>query len=281
MATDLDQESQPRRRGADFAQRRSALLRSNLGLSRYFLARRRRDLRFRMLPYDALQTVNALAVFATLTAILIVLFDPLLGAWQQSLSGRVVRFFAYVTRLGKSDWILLGSGIFVIAMLLLDATALRPRHRAQRTLRSLAAFYVFASVAIAGIIANVGKYAIGRARPKFFPETGSVSFDFFSGDASWASFPSGHATTAMALAVALAMLFPRLRWIFICIGFWIAASRLFLLQHYPSDMFAGCLLGFITAWLIARALAQRRLLFGFDSDGRLVRRKGASGRLFH
>lgn len=280
MATELDQGSLRRRRGAEFAQRRAALLRSNLGLSRQLLARRRRDIRFRVLPYDTLQLVNALAVFATLTAILLVLFDPLLGAWQQSLPKRVVRFFGYVTRFGKSDWILLGSGLFVIAMLLIDAATLRPRERAQRAVRSLAASYVFASVALAGIIANVSKYTIGRARPKFFPETGSVSFDFFSGDAGWASFPSGHATTAMALGVSLALLFPRLRWIFLCIGFWIAASRLFLLQHYPSDMFAGCLLGSVTAWLFARALAQRRLLFGFDADGRLVRRSTASGRLF-
>ena len=34
------------------------------------------------------------------------------------------------------------------------------------------------------------------------------------------------------------------------------------------------------AWLFARALAQRRLIFGFDAEGRLVRRKGVSGRLF-
>ena len=185
-----------------------------------------------------------------------------------------------MTRLGKSDWILLGTGLFVILMLLLEATQLRPRHRARRSVRSLAALYVFASVAISGIIANVGKYTIGRARPKFFPETGSVSFDVFSGDAGWASFPSGHATTAMALGVSLALLFPRLRWIFLCYGFWVAASRLFLLQHYPSDMFAGCLLGSVTAWLFARALAQRRLIFRFDSDGRLIRRRRASGQLF-
>ena len=84
----------------------------------------------------------------------------------------------------------------------------------------------------------------------------------------------------MALGMSLALLFPRLRWVFLCIGFWFAASRLFILQHYPSDMFAGCLLGGGGAWLIARAFAQRRLIFGFDGDGRLIRRSGASGRLF-
>jgi membrane-associated phospholipid phosphatase len=166
-------------------------------------------------------------------------------------------------------------------VLLLDTSGLRPRLRARRALRTLAAGYVFAAVALSGIIANLSKNIIGRARPKLFDETGSLSFDFWSGDSTWASFPSGHATTAMALGVALALLFPRLRWVLLCLGLWIALSRLFVGAHYPSDVIAGIMLGGITAWLMARALARRRLLFGFLSDGGgLVRRKGASGRLF-
>ena len=279
MATDLQTGRRFDGVLAERIRRLAALLRANLALSRNLFARRRPDLRFRVLPYDAFQIVNAVVVFATLTAILVVVFDPLLFAWQEKLPERVVTLFKYVTRFGKSDWILIGTGLFLILMLALDGRALRARFRARRTVRSLAAFYIFAAVASSGIIANISKYAIGRARPKYFPETGSVSFDFFSGDASWASFPSGHATTAMALGVSLALLFPRLRWVFLSIGFWIAASRLFILAHYPSDMFAGCVLGGGAAWLVARALAQRRLLFGFDKAGQLVRRKGASGRL--
>jgi membrane-associated phospholipid phosphatase len=255
-------------------------LTTNLSLSRRLIARRRRDLRFRVFPYDRLQVANGGAVLLTLLFALVFVFDPLLVAWQAALPDRVVAVFGSVTRFGKSDWILIGTGLFVILMLVLDASELRPRLRIRRFLRTLAAFYVFASVASSGIVANLCKYAIGRARPKLFPETGSVSFDFWSGDASWASFPSGHATTAMALGVSLALLFPRLRWVFLCLGFWIAASRLFILQHYPSDMFAGCLLGGASAWVMARALARHRLIFGLDPSGRLVRRDGASGRLY-
>ena len=167
----------------------------------------------------------------------------------------------------------------MILSLLADASALRARLRVRRAVRSLTALYIFVAVAISGLIAVAAKYVIGRARPKHFPDSGSFAFDFWSGDASWAGFPSGHATTAMALGVALALLFPRLRWLFLCAGFWIAASRLFTGSHYPSDVLAGGLLGAVTAWLFARALAQHRLVFGFSADGSLVRRKGASGRL--
>ena len=269
----------PERPWIGAVRRRVAPLHANLSLSRSLLAHRRRDFRFRVFPYDTWQGINALAICGTIIAILVVVFDPLLVAWQETLPHATVTFFRYVTRFGKSDWILIGTGLFVILMVVLETEALRSRFRARRAIRTIAAFYVFASVAVSGTIANVAKYTIGRARPRYFTESGTTAFDFFSGDASWASFPSGHATTGMALGMSLALLFPRLRWVFLCIGFWIAASRLFLLQHYPSDMFVGCAVGGCGAWLLARVLARHRLIFAFDDEGRLIRRKGASGRL--
>lgn len=251
----------------------------NLALSRALYRGRRRDLRFRILPYDLPEAASIAALVASLIAVVFFVCDPLLVAWQTSLPRGVVAFFERVTRLGKSDWILIGTGLFVLAMLLLDAGRLRARMRARRAVHALAALYVFASVALSGIAVNIAKYVIGRARPKHFAETGTFSLDLWSGDASWASFPSGHATTAMALGVALALLFPRLRWVFLSLGFWIAVSRLFTAAHYPSDVVAGCLVGAFIAWLLARVLARHRIVFGFDEAGRLHRRRGLSGRL--
>ncbi len=278
MATELEHGSLFDRTAATGLRGYSAL-RANLAASRALLIRRRRDLRFRVLPYDLFMVVNAGAVILTLFLILLFAFDPLLVAWQAMLPRRVVALFGFITRFGKSDWILISTGLFLILMLALDATALRARFRVRRAVRSLAAFYVFASVAISGIVANISKHIVGRARPKLFAEDGSFSFDFWSGSADWGSFPSGHATTGMALGLALALLFPRFRWVFLSLGFWIAVSRLFIRAHYPSDVLAGGLLGALAAWLIARALARRRLIFGFDDAGRLTRRNGASGRL--
>jgi undecaprenyl-diphosphatase len=255
-------------------------IRGNILQSRALIQRRRRDLRFRLIPYDGFQLVNLAALFLTALALSLVVLDPYVSVWHAHLPERLVGLFRTVTRFGKSDWILISTSLFFIAMLALNASALRTRFRARRAMRTLAAGYVFLAVSVSGIIANLSKSIIGRARPKFFDETGTLSFDFFAGDASWESFPSGHATTAMALGVALALLFPRWRWVFLCLGFWIAVSRLFVGAHYPSDVIAGGMLGGITAWLLARALARRRLLFGFSNDGSLTRRRGASGRLF-
>jgi undecaprenyl-diphosphatase len=249
-------------------------LRGNLALSRALWVGRRRDLRFQVLPFSGAGLLNGVALAATAVLISLFGFDPLLVAWQTTLPDGVVAFFRTITRLGRSEWILLCSGVFVVLMLALDAMALPARLRVRRAVRTLAAFYVFAAVASAQIIANVAKYTVGRARPMHEVENAGV--DFWEGEAS---FPSGHATTAMAASLALALLFPRFRYLFLCLGFWIAASRLFAGLHYPSDVLAGCLLGSLAAWLIARALARRRLIFGFDAEGGLVRRRGASGRL--
>lgn len=62
------------------------------------------------------------------------------------------------------------------------------------------------------------------------------------------SFPSGHATTAFAMATVLAAYEPRFGWMFVGIAILIAWSRVYLGVHYPSDVIAGALLG----WAIGR-----------------------------
>ena len=259
--------------------RRPEVLRRNLLATRTLSARRRRDLRFRLVPFTLFQIANGAALVLTAGVLLAVLLDPHLVAWQATLPEGLTGFFDMVTDFGKSGWILIGTGVFFIVSLFLDAASLTARQRVRRMLRTIAAAYVFLAVAISGILINVVKLLFGRARPRLFEDEGSYSFDPLAADSDWASFPSGHATTAMALGAALALLFPRLRWVFLCLGFWIAMSRMFVRAHYPSDVLADCLFGAVTAWLLARALAQRRLVFGFDAAGRLRRRRGVSGRV--
>ena len=57
------------------------------------------------------------------------------------------------------------------------------------------------------------------------------------------SFPSGHATLAMAMAVVLAYYFPKARVSVYVLAVLIGCSRVYFGVHFPSDVVAGFILG--------------------------------------
>lgn len=65
------------------------------------------------------------------------------------------------------------------------------------------------------------------------------------------SFPSGHTTTAFAMALIMAHLINKKIWSFILplFAFLAAYSRIYLGQHFPTDAFAGMCIGVISAIL--------------------------------
>jgi membrane-associated phospholipid phosphatase len=58
-----------------------------------------------------------------------------------------------------------------------------------------------------------------------------------------ASFPSGHAATAFAAAVAVGMLYPRFRTPLLALAATVALSRVYLGVHFATDVLAGSVLG--------------------------------------
>ncbi len=61
------------------------------------------------------------------------------------------------------------------------------------------------------------------------------------------SFPSGHTLHAVGFSVVLLAYYPALGWIAIPFTLLVAASRLVLGLHYPSDVLAGALIGALIA----------------------------------
>jgi undecaprenyl-diphosphatase len=68
------------------------------------------------------------------------------------------------------------------------------------------------------------------------------------------SFPSGHATAAMAVALAYAVTFPGLAAPILALAFAVGFSRVCLGVHYPSDVLAGQTIAVVTDIVVIMAV---------------------------
>ena len=71
--------------------------------------------------------------------------------------------------------------------------------------------FVFLAVLVPVLVGDVLKWIIGRGRPFVGGEGNVFNFRHFGGTEAYASFPSGHANTAFALAFAVSALWPQAR----------------------------------------------------------------------
>ena len=207
-----------------------------------------------------------------------VLLDRAAIGWQRALSPAAVYAFASVTEFGRSGWILIPCAVLLVtAAALADPGLGRMRDVVLASVAARVGF-VFAAVALPGLLVAVGKRLIGRARPRALELSDPLSFRFFGWDSAYASLPSGHSTTAFAAAFALAALFPRWRFAWWSGAALIAVSRVAIAAHYPSDVVAGAVVGIIGALVVRNWWAVRRLAFAVGPDGTVRAMPGPSWR---
>jgi membrane-associated phospholipid phosphatase len=140
--------------------------------------------------------------------------------------------------------------------------------------------FLFFAVLVPVLIGEAIKWSVGRGRPFVGGDANVFNFSHFAGTPAYSSFPSGHATTAFALAFAVSVVWPKARPAMIVYALIILATRLVLLAHHPSDVVAGALVGVIGAMFVRYWFAARRLGFAIHHDGTIVPLVGpSSGRL--
>jgi len=178
--------------------------------------------------------------------------------------------FYYITRLGKSDWILIPSFLVAVGGFILGRFLWRDE-RAKLALKtaSISAF-VFCGTAIPGILANLLKRTFGRARPVRFEELGIWHFEPINFHWTMQSFPSGDATTIFAFAATIAFFFPRWAALAVLGAALVALSRIMIGVHYPTDVFGGILLGTYGAYAVRNFCLQRGWLFAERDNGQIV-----------
>jgi len=146
----------------------------------------------------------------------------------------------------------LGTGyVQVAALLLLMGVSALFRLPAFR-----AGAWALLSFAVSGVAATVVKVVVHRPRP--WTETSPAGWSDYLQNSDFHSFPSGETTTTFAIAVALASWYPRWRAPLFVAAALVAAARVIVGSHHPSDVLAGALLGIAVAQLVTRLASRRR-----------------------
>lgn len=142
----------------------------------------------------------------------------------------------------------LGHGIFcafvVVAILCLDWAKRKQ------------AMLIVAAALLASAISSAIKYSIHRERPAVVAGRETVVSDSTLSRSPFQSFPSGHTTSAFALATSLACIYPHGKIFFFSLAILVGMQRVLIQAHYPSDVFAGALIGFLAA-IVIRALFEK------------------------
>lgn len=95
---------------------------------------------------------------------------------------------------------------------------------------------LIASATAGGLLQTVSKTLVGRARPA--TEEGNLSFQFYSNDAGYHSFPSGHAILSFTTAYAISKQFknPYIKGGIYAVGLISPVSRLWEGAHWLTDV---------------------------------------------
>jgi len=152
-------------------------------------------------------------------------------------------FFKGITDLGNSAIYLIPSLLLAVVLKKAMTAAAFSKYKSVLQRISRQAFFLFTSIAVAGLVNGLIKIVLGRPRPSQFLQGETANFLFFQFSSKMWSFPSGHTNTAFALATALGLLFPKTRYVTFPVAVLIAVSRLVTGSHYLSDLVAGAFIG--------------------------------------
>ncbi len=200
------------------------------------------------LPYDEPAKLSAATQFLWLAVPLIFILagflaltvDCPLGRWcvEKNCPASLENLFSTLEPFGNG----LGVAIIGITIFCLD-----PRRRWALP-RILGCAYS------AGLAANGLKLLVARTRPHSFDFHGGVLqtfgewFPMFSAGSVGQSFPSGHTTTAVALAAALVWLYPRGWRLFPALAVLVGCQRIVSGAHFTSDVLWGAAWAALLPW---------------------------------
>jgi len=212
-----------------------------------------------------------LALWAMTTGLAIILsillLDRPLALFFHGQSETLRDIFRFITRFGVSTGYLIGAAVAFTA---LRVAALLPRlvaYADRLRAYSYLPLFFFSAIAVPGLAVDLIKTVFGRARPKLLFSNGDYAFTWWGTQADYWSFPSGHTANAVAIALALGMIWPRYRVLYAIFAVLIAASRIIITAHYLSDVIMGAFLAFAIVPYIRFVFAQSGIDLQAARDG--------------
>lgn len=148
--------------------------------------------------------------------------------WLNSLHNTFLDYFFYY-------FTFIGDGLFVVGLVLIFALFNYKK-----------AINLFANYAISGLLAQLLKVIFNTPRPKaYFEGLKTLHLLPWVHIYNTYSMPSGHTTTAFALAFFLSTFFKNkfLQTLFFILAVIVALSRIYLCQHFPEDTIVGAFIG--------------------------------------
>ena len=227
-------------------------------------------------PLTGRQVAIGAGAALALLLVVMVLFDAAIIRAVGHLPSSVTWFFDQITDFGKSGWFLWPLGILFLMLAALPTLPRLPQLVLDTIMVRVG--FLFLAIGAPSLFDTVIKRMIGRARPLVGGSLDPFLFSPFKWTSDYAGLPSGHATTAFAVAVAFCTLWPRARTAFWIYALLIAASRVVVTAHYPSDVLAAAGVGVAGALLVRRWFALRGLGFSITGDGGIHQFPGPSAR---
>lgn len=211
---------------------------------------------------------TTLVIYSYLTFIAAALcywhFDqPIALYFQANLYDGVYDFFRLITESGEGLYWIVPTALvywfyrfFPLQYLPFSSWFMKNRAEDMRVM-GLVALSAFLS----GLLVNLLKLVFARYRPVEYFDSQNYGMTWFDRGYEIASFPSGHSATALGVAAAVALLFPRYRYPVLIYGALVTFSRVVVTKHYLSDVLIGGYIGvLVSVYLYTRYFKPDALL---------------------
>ena len=180
---------------------------------------------------------------------------PIALYFQANLYDDVYDFFHFITESGEGLYWIVPTALvywfyryFPLTYLPFSSWFIKNREEDMRIMG-----FVALSAFLSGLLVNILKLIFARYRPVEFFESQNYGLTWFGRGFEIASFPSGHSATALGVAAAVALLFPRYRYLVLFYGALVTFSRVVVTKHYLSDVLIGGYIGvLVSVYLYAR-----------------------------